>query len=82
MLVKEMRPHVMGWYQLGNGSPGVSWGVSRQLTNSGGPKSAHRPSAPVRTHFRRVALTRAKARALRDALGIDLVAVEELADSE
>jgi hypothetical protein len=31
-------------------------------------------------HFRRVALTRAKARALRDALGLDLVAAEELAD--
>jgi len=36
----------------------------------------------VALHFRRVALTRAKARALRDALGVDLVAVEELADSE
>ncbi len=36
----------------------------------------------VATHFRRVALTRAKARVLRDALGIDLVAVEELAESE
>jgi hypothetical protein len=34
----------------------------------------------VALHFRRVALTRAKARALRDALGVDLVAVEELAD--
>jgi hypothetical protein len=31
-------------------------------------------------HFRRVALTRAKARVLRDALGVDLVAVEELAE--
>ncbi|MBM3224445.1 MAG: hypothetical protein FJZ47_11670 [Candidatus Tectomicrobia bacterium] len=36
----------------------------------------------VAVHFRRVALTRAKARVLRDALGVDLVAVEELADSE
>jgi hypothetical protein len=36
----------------------------------------------VAVHFRRVVLTRAKARALRDALGVDLVAVEELADSE
>ncbi len=36
----------------------------------------------VQVHFRRVALTRAKARVLRDALGIDLVAVEELAESE
>jgi hypothetical protein len=34
----------------------------------------------VAGHFRRVALTRAKARALRDALGVDLVAVEEMAD--
>jgi hypothetical protein len=34
----------------------------------------------VAVHFRRVALTRAKARVLRDALGVDLVAVEELAD--
>lgn len=36
----------------------------------------------VQAHFRRVALTRAKARVLRDALGIDLVAVEELSDSD
>jgi len=36
----------------------------------------------VAGHFRRVALTRAKARALRDALGVDLVAVEELMDGE
>ena len=34
----------------------------------------------VAPHFRRVALTRAKARVLRDALGVDLVAVEELAE--
>ncbi len=34
----------------------------------------------VALHFRRVALTRSKARVLRDALGVDLVAVEELAD--
>ncbi len=34
----------------------------------------------VAVHFRRVALTRAKERVLRDALGVDLVAVEELAD--
>jgi hypothetical protein len=35
----------------------------------------------VAVHFRRrVALTRAKARVLRDALGVDLVAVEELAE--
>jgi len=36
----------------------------------------------VSVHFRRVALTRAKARVLRDALGVDLVAVEELSDNE
>ena len=34
----------------------------------------------VAAHFRRVALTRAKARVLRDALGVDLVAFEELSD--
>jgi hypothetical protein len=34
----------------------------------------------VAGHFRRVALTRAKARALRDALGCDLVSVEELSE--
>jgi hypothetical protein len=39
-----------------------------------------RPCCKVAVHFHRVALTRAKARVLRDALGIDLVAVEELAD--
>jgi hypothetical protein len=41
------------------------------------PENTNRKVAP---HFRRVALTRAKARVLRDALGVDLVAVEELAD--
>ena len=34
----------------------------------------------VRAHFPRVALTRAKARCLRDALNIGMVAVEELED--
>jgi hypothetical protein len=44
------------------------------------PDNVTRKMAP---HFRRVALTRAKARVLRDdALGVDLVAVEELSDSE
>jgi hypothetical protein len=37
-------------------------------------------SKKVAMHFRRVALTRAKARVLRDALGLDMVAVEELAE--
>ena len=36
----------------------------------------------VSPHFRRCALTRASARALRLALGVDLVAVEELAEEE
>jgi hypothetical protein len=34
----------------------------------------------VAPHFRRCALTRAAARALRLALGLDMVAVEELAE--
>ncbi len=36
----------------------------------------------VAPHFRRCALTRASARALRLALGVDLVAVEELSETE
>jgi len=43
------------------------------------PANTNRKVAP---HYRRVALTRAKARVLRDALGVDLVAVEELSESE
>jgi hypothetical protein len=43
-----------------------------------GDASPANVNAKVVKHFRRVALTRAKARALRDALGIDLVALEEL----
>jgi hypothetical protein len=35
-------------------------------------------NAKVRVHYPRMALTRAKARALRDALNIALVSVEEL----
>jgi hypothetical protein len=35
-------------------------------------------SAQVRKHFARCALTRAKSRALRDALNIAMVALEEL----
>jgi hypothetical protein len=35
----------------------------------------------VAVHFRRVALTRAKARVLRDALGCDFVALEELGET-
>jgi hypothetical protein len=38
--------------------------------------------AGVRAHFPRMALVRAKARALRDALGVDVCAVEELSDGE
>jgi hypothetical protein len=39
------------------------------------PQNVH---SQVRAHFPRVALTRAKARCLRDALNISMVAVEEL----
>jgi hypothetical protein len=45
-----------------------------------GDASPTNTTKKVAVHFRRVALTRAKARVLRDALGIDLVAVEELAE--
>jgi hypothetical protein len=41
------------------------------------PESVSKQLAP---HFRRIALTRAKARCLRDALNIGMVSVEELAD--
>jgi hypothetical protein len=42
------------------------------------PDNVSRTVAP---HFRRLALTRAKARCLRDALGIHLTAVEELGEA-
>ena len=51
----------------------------RRFEESGDATPAN-TNRKVAVHFRRVALTRAKARALRDALDIDLVAVEELAD--
>ena len=51
----------------------------RRFEESGDASPAN-TNRKVAVHFRRVALTRAKARVLRDALGVDLVAVEELAD--
>jgi hypothetical protein len=51
-----------------------------RVFHEGGDATPNNVNARVRGHFRRVALTRAKARALRDALGVDLVAVEELMD--
>jgi hypothetical protein len=47
-----------------------------------GAATPQNTNCKVAVHFRRVALTRAKARVWRHALGIDLVAVEELSDSE
>jgi hypothetical protein len=43
------------------------------------PSNVNKKVAP---HFRRCALTRAAARCLRLALGLEMVAVEELADEE
>ena len=51
----------------------------RRFEESGDASPAN-VTKKVAPHFRRVSLTRAKARVLRDALGIDLVAVEELAE--
>jgi hypothetical protein len=51
----------------------------RRFEESGDATPAN-TNRKVAVHFRRVALTRAKARVLRDALGVDLVAVEELAE--
>jgi hypothetical protein len=51
----------------------------RRFEESGDASPAN-VTRKVAVHFRRVALTRAKARVLRDALGVDLVAVEELAE--
>jgi hypothetical protein len=51
----------------------------RRFAESGDATPAN-TNRKVAVHFRRVALTRAKARVLRDALGVDLVAVEELAE--
>ena len=45
-----------------------------------GDASPENVTKKVAPHFRRVALTRAKSRVLRDALNIDMVAVEELGD--
>lgn len=45
-----------------------------------GDASPDNVTKKVSPHFRRVALTRAKSRVLRDALNIDMVAVEELGE--
>ena len=57
----------------------VAFTDGRRFEGSGDatPSNVTRKVAP---HFRRVALTRAKSRALRDGLNIDLIAVEELGE--
>lgn len=49
-----------------------------RIFEESGDASPSNVTKKVAVHFRRVALTRAKARVLRDALGVELVAVEEL----
>jgi len=51
----------------------------RRFTESG-DATPENVGAQVRPHFARLALTRAKARCLRDALNIGLCAVEELGE--
>ena len=57
-----------GWVKLANGTTG-------QGQADATPDNV---SSKVRPHYRRMALTRAKARALRDALGIGITCWEEL----
>jgi len=61
---------------------GFKKGCQADLSEGDGDATPTNTNRKVAPHFRRVALTRAKARVLRDALGVDLVAVEELSDSE
>jgi hypothetical protein len=82
--------HEQGLTELGSGFITVSetlaiafaWATfkdGRKFWDAGDatPTNVHQQ---VRAHFPRVALTRAKARCLRDALNIGMVAVEELED--
>ena len=50
-----------------------------EVNGDASPTNTNKKVAP---HFRRCACTRASARALRLALGVDLVAVEELSEAE
>lgn len=56
----------------------TSDGVFRELGDAS-PESVARSIQP---HLLRMAATRAKARAMRDAVGIDMVALEELGDAQ
>jgi hypothetical protein len=80
--------HEQGLIELGSGFMTVSetlaiafaWATfkdGRKFWDAGDatPNNVH---AQVKAHFPRVALTRAKARVLRDALNIGMVSVEEL----
>ena len=56
----------------------TSDGVFREL----GDASPENVARSIQPHLLRMAATRAKARAMRDAVGIDMVALEELGDTQ
>jgi hypothetical protein len=56
----------------------VATGVDGRTFAESGDATPANVNAKIRAHFPRMALTRSKARCLRDALNISMVAIEEL----